>query len=79
MSQVHAHNVLNKLLEASTPYTLDSLHKAVLAEYGDEVRFHTCSQQDLTFDALMDFLLSKQKVVIDGEHVVANRDRMCNH
>ena len=52
MTQTHAHNVLNMLLAAETPYTVESLKQAVIAEYGEEVRFHTCSQQDLTFDAL---------------------------
>ena len=78
-NQVHAHNLLNMLLAAETPYTLASLQQAIVAEYGEEVRFYTCSQQDLTFDALMAFLLDRRKVVQDGEYVAANRERMCNH
>lgn len=79
MNQIHAHNVLNMLLAAETPYTLVSLKHAVFAEYGEDVRFHTCSQDDLTLDALLTFLLDRRKVVQDGELITANPERMCNH
>ncbi|MCG7584166.1 YecH family metal-binding protein [Photobacterium sp. OFAV2-7] len=79
MTQTHAHNVLNMLLAAETPYTVESLKQAVIAEYGEEVRFHTCSQQDLTFDALLTFLLDRRKVIQDGDTITANRERMCSH
>ncbi len=80
MSQsVHGHNVLNMLLAEDTSYTLASLKQAVVTEYGEDVRFYTCSQQDLTFDALLAFLLDRQKVVQDGETIAANRERMCSH
>lgn len=79
MNQVHAHNVLNMLLDAETPFTLEALKQAVFVEYGEDVRFHTCSQQDLTLDALLVFLLDRRKVIQDGDVITANRDRMCNH
>ncbi|WP_299017286.1 YecH family metal-binding protein [uncultured Photobacterium sp.] len=79
MSQIHAHNVLNMLLAAETPYTKESLKEAVIAEYGEGVRFHTCSQEGLTFDALLIFLLDRRKVVQDGDIITANKERMCNH
>lgn len=79
MNQIHGHTVLNMLLDAEAPYSLDSLKQAIFAEYGEDVRFHTCSQQDLTFDALMAFLLDRRKVIKDGDKITANRERMCNH
>ncbi|MGF1699810.1 YecH family protein [Photobacterium makurazakiensis] len=79
MTQIHAHTVLNMLLADDATYTLASLKQAVVNEYGEEVRFHTCSQQDLTFDALLSFLLDRRKVVQQGEYIAANRDRMCSH
>ncbi|MGF1685211.1 YecH family protein [Photobacterium japonica] len=79
MTQVHAHNVLNMLLAAETPYTRESLTQAVEAEYGEAVRFHTCSQEGLTLEALLTFLLDRRKVVQDGDILMANPERMCNH
>ncbi|WP_036801287.1 YecH family metal-binding protein [Photobacterium marinum] len=79
MNQIHAHNVLNMLLAAEAPYTKESLKQAVIAEYGEDVRFHTCSQEGLTFDALLTFLLDRRKVVENGDTIAANKERMCNH
>ncbi|MGF1680866.1 YecH family metal-binding protein [Photobacterium minamisatsumaniensis] len=79
MTQIHAHTVLNMLLADDATYTIASLKQAVETEYGEEVRFHTCSQQDLTFDALLSFFLERRKVIQDGECIVANRERMCSH
>ncbi|MGF1784426.1 YecH family protein [Photobacterium swingsii] len=76
---VHAHNVLNMLLEDGADFSLDSLRQAVVALYGEDVRFHTCSLQDLTFDALLTFLLDRRKVIQDGDKIMANRERMCSH
>ncbi len=76
---IHAHTVLNLLLAEDAEYTLASLKHAVEAEYGEGVRFYTCSQQDLTFDALLSFLLERQKVVLQGDMITANRERMCSH
>lgn len=79
MNQIHAHTVLNMLLAAEIPYSVDSLKQAVVAEYGEDVRFYTCSQQDLSFDALLEFLLDRRKVIKNGNNITANRERMCNH
>ncbi len=79
MNQIHAHNVLNMLLAAEAPYSVESLKQAVIAEYGEEARFHTCSLQDLTFDALLTFLLDRRKVIQDGDVITVNRERMCSH
>jgi len=79
MNQIHAHNVLNMLLAAETPYSVESLKQAVYAEYGEDVLFHTCSLQDLTFDALLKFLLDRRKVIQEGDAITANRERMCSH
>lgn len=79
MNQIHAHAVLNMLLAAETPYSVNSLKQAIVAEYGEDVLFHTCSLQDLTFEALLAFFLERGKVVQVGDAITANRERMCSH
>ena len=79
MNLIHAHHVLNMLLAAEAPYSMEGLKQAIIAEYGENVRFYTCSQQGLTFDALMAFLLDRRKITQDGDQITANRERMCNH
>lgn len=79
MTTIHAHEVLHLLLDTETPYTEETLAQTVRNKYGADVRFYTCSQQDLTLDALLTFLLERRKVLRDGEFLTANRERMCNH
>ncbi|MEJ2764419.1 YecH family metal-binding protein [Photobacterium sp. MCCC 1A19761] len=79
MNSIHAHTVLNLLLAAETPYTKQSLQQAIVASYGEHARFHTCSLQDLTLEALLVFFLERGKVVREGDTIVANPAMMCSH
>ncbi|EJG1582240.1 DUF2492 family protein [Vibrio parahaemolyticus] len=47
--------------------------------FGADVRFHTCKLNDLDLDALLTFLLQRDKVrELEGKFVV-NMARICNH
>jgi probable metal-binding protein len=49
------------------------------AHFGAEARFHTCKLNDLDLDALLEFLLNREKVrELEGKFVV-NMARICNH
>ena len=49
------------------------------AYFGSEERFHTCKLNDLDLDALLEFLLKREKVrELEGQFVV-NMARICNH
>ncbi|WP_159064899.1 YecH family metal-binding protein [Thaumasiovibrio subtropicus] len=76
---VHAHEVLALLKESDIPYTMNDLTSEVVRNLGSNVVFHTCSQQDLSLSALMEFLLAKGKVVREGEFIKVNPKRICNH
>ncbi|EGQ8285755.1 DUF2492 family protein [Vibrio parahaemolyticus] len=73
MSDIHAHNLLNLLRE--TPMSRDELAQ----HFGSDVRFHTCKLNDLDLDALLTFLLQRDKVrELEGKFAV-NMARICNH
>ncbi|AIV04020.1 hypothetical protein LA59_00395 [Vibrio harveyi] len=73
MTEIHAHNLLNLLRE--TPMNRDEL----AGHFGSEARFHTCKLNDLDLDALLEFLLEREKVrELEGKFVV-NMARVCNH
>ncbi|TOK02604.1 hypothetical protein CGI26_22415 [Vibrio parahaemolyticus] len=73
MSDIHAHNLLNLLRE--TPMSRDELAQ----HFDADVRFHTCKLNDLDLDALLTFLLQRDKVrELEGKFVV-NMARICNH
>lgn len=76
---IHGHMVLNILLDSEKPLSRSQLEEMVESEFGRDVCFHTCSQQGLTLTELLEFLLSKKKVVELEAGLTANPDRICNH
>ncbi|MCR9963955.1 YecH family metal-binding protein [Vibrio antiquarius] len=73
MSEIHAHELLNLLRE--TPMDREALAQ----HFGNTVRFHTCKLNDLGLDALLAFLLKRDKIrELEGKFVV-NMARVCNH
>ncbi|WP_375321388.1 YecH family metal-binding protein [Aliivibrio logei] len=76
---IHGHVVLNLLLDVPEPLSRLALEEKIETEFGSDVCFHTCSQQDLSLNELLEFLLSKRKIVEVGAGLTANPDRMCNH
>ncbi|MFM2593729.1 YecH family metal-binding protein [Vibrio harveyi] len=73
MTEIHAHNLLNLLRE--TPMNRDEL----AGHFGSEARFHTCKLNDLDLDALLEFLLKREKVRELAGKFVVNMARVCNH
>ncbi|PFG58772.1 putative metal-binding protein [Vibrio sp. ES.051] len=73
MSEIHAHDLLNLLRETS-------MGREELAEhFGPTVRFHTCKLNGLDLDALLAFLLKRDKIrELNGKFLV-NMARVCNH
>ncbi|WP_413113085.1 YecH family metal-binding protein [Thaumasiovibrio sp. DFM-14] len=76
---VHAHAVLAMLSESDIPYTVADFTDEVVRNMGKEVVFHTCKQQDLSLAELLSFLISRGKVVQDGEFITVNQDKICRH
>ncbi|AZL85979.1 MULTISPECIES: YecH family metal-binding protein [Aliivibrio] len=76
---IHGHSVLNILLNSEVPLPRAELELMVITEFGSDVCFHTCSQQELTLNELLNFLLSKKKVIETNDGLIADPDRMCNH
>ncbi|WP_122036750.1 YecH family metal-binding protein [Aliivibrio sp. EL58] len=76
---IHGHTVLNILLDSEKPLSRSQLEEMVESEFGHDVCFHTCSQQGLTLTELLEFLLSKKKVIELEAGLTANPDRICNH
>lgn len=58
---IHGHVVLNILIDSKEPLPRAQLEEKIESEFGSEVCFHTCSQQDLTLAELLD--LDRKSVV----------------
>ncbi len=75
--QIHGHTILNLVREQSL--TVDEVKQAISKEYGDSVLFHTCKLNELSLDEMLDFFLSKKKLLIEDGRLSVNSERVCNH
>ena len=67
------------MLQSGKAYTRASLLSDILAQFGPDSRFYTCSAQNLTAEALIDFLQAKGKFVPGQEGFQTSPDLMCKH
>ncbi len=74
---VHAHSLLNHL--KSHPSTIEQLTQWVVEQYGQDVRFRTCSREGFSLPEMIDFFKARQKIIeVDGKWQT-NPERVCNH
>jgi len=75
----HGHDVLNLLLKAVEPLSLEEIHEEVTQHFGAGARFHTCSSEGFDAEALIAFFLQRGKIMqIEGGFAV-NGSRICQH
>lgn len=79
MSSVHGHDVLTMMIESGERYTINSLEAAIIARFGNDARFHTCSAQGLTAAELVSFLQHKGKFIPQEEGFTTHASKICNH
>ncbi|MFQ6370409.1 YecH family metal-binding protein [Shewanella sp. YIC-542] len=76
---VHGHDVLALLLEYPQGISLPDLLTAMAKHFGANARYHTCSAQDMTAEALVTFLAKKGKFVETGKGITTDSSLICQH
>jgi len=79
MEQIHGHEVIRMMLQSGKAYTRSTLLAAIVAQFGPDARFCTCSAQDLTPEGIIDFLQAKGKFVPCESGFQTSADLMCKH
>lgn len=79
MEQIHGHEVIQMMLQSAKPYTRATLREDIIAQFGPDARFFTCSADNLTAEGLIDFLESKGKFVSCEQGFQTSPDLMCKH
>jgi probable metal-binding protein len=77
-SDIHGHQILTMLMQATQPIQRESLTARVIEMFGEEVTFCTCSQQGLSLDDLLTFLLSKGKIIEQDAGLIGNPAMSCS-
>jgi len=79
MKNVHGHEVMEMMAATGRSYTRPELVAAIHAQFGAETRFHTCSAEQLTAEALIDFLESRGKFVHSDAGLAIPSENICQH
>ncbi|CAH0534699.1 hypothetical protein VST7929_02649 [Vibrio stylophorae] len=74
---IHGHDLIHYVAEHQP--TESALIAHFMAQYGDTLRFHTCSQQNITIEELLTFLKKRKKIVEHGGVLQVNAERLCQH
>jgi probable metal-binding protein len=78
-SQVHGHEVIAMIYESKQAYTRESLTAAIIARFGADTRFHTCSAEGMTAPEMVTFLEERGKFMpVDGGFTI-DPSRVCSH
>jgi probable metal-binding protein len=75
----HAHRLFDLIDASPEGLTVDELRRQAAASIGAEATYCTCSIDGLSFDAVVDFFQSSQKVVVVDGRMQLNRGQICNH
>jgi probable metal-binding protein len=79
MNEIHAHAVMEMMVETGGTHTRASLEEAIVRRFGSDARFYSCSAENMTAATLVDFLESKGKFVPVEGGFTTTRDHLCNH
>ena len=79
MASVHGHDVLTMMIDSGEQYTEQSLVAAIIARFGEETHFHTCSAADLTAVQLVAFLAAKGKFIPQEAGFSTHESKICQH
>jgi len=74
---IHAHNLLELLLQSDGGITKDALLSEITDRFGDTVQFTNCTENTHTFDQILQFLASRDKIIVKGDTISACKENIC--
>jgi len=74
---IHGHQVMEMMANSAKIYTKSALKADIAANFGENARFHTCMNSDLTADGLISFLTEKGKFVESEEGLHMPEAHLC--
>jgi len=79
MESIHGHDVIDMIQRAERTFTRAELVTAIEAEYGTAARFHTCSAEGMTAEALVEFLSTRGKFLGNDSALSIDPSKVCQH
>ncbi|MCL1037741.1 YecH family protein [Shewanella submarina] len=79
IKSVHGHDVMALMQAQQKPVSAKELRALMIAEFGADTQYHTCSKEGMSADELIDFLRSKKKFLESESGWEVDARRICNH
>ena len=80
MSKVmHAHGLLELLMESEGPVSREALRELVRERFGEDIYYTNCTNQLYTFDQMLEFLEAREKVVVENGSLAVQKNNVCEH
>jgi probable metal-binding protein len=80
MSEIHAHAVLNDLIDTKFTGSRDDLLQRIEGRFGAAASFCACSAEGMSVQQLVDFLVAREKLVVsEGGTYALNISEVCDH
>jgi probable metal-binding protein len=79
MMDIHAHEVMQMMLEQDEVFSRESLTQAIIERFGADAKYCSCSASGMGVDAVIDFLESRGKFVARDDGFNTAQDKICNH
>lgn len=77
--EVHAHEVIAMIIRSGEAYTRESLAAAIVAHFGADTRFFSCSADGMDATAMVQFLEERGKFMPVEGGVTIDPSRVCSH
>ncbi|MGB5444705.1 MAG: YecH family metal-binding protein [Psychromonas sp.] len=75
---IHGHQVMQMMATSGKTYTKAELHAQIACTFGEDARFHTCMDSDMSSTDLIDFLTSKGKFIESAQGISLPQENICN-
>ena len=76
---IHAHEVMQMMLEKDGGFSRESLAQAITERFGADARFYSCSANGMDVPTVIAFLESRGKFLVVDDGFNTAPDKICNH
>lgn len=78
MSLLHIHEVLNLIYSSDKIYTIDELKAEVVRNFGENVSFTSCAENEFEIDDMVHFMQQRGKIRVEDGKIYPFGEA-CNH
>lgn len=76
---IHAHEVLNLLGNFEKGISKEELNLILTQKFGKHFNFTNCSGDKYSFDEILGFMSTKNKITTKENKLFLNRQNLCHH